>query len=163
MPDEPRLPPESVEVVPDAERAAIQSALSRSRGGGMSQQDRRILRINRPQGRFAAQRLLEGSDTFESELLNRRAKIAFLDSAALCVPALFNELAAKKPNKSRIDGYLAVLRGAGIIVDTAPVSPKDRQKQIDEDRVAASATNEEVKQRIADKMREMNAGRDGAE
>lgn len=163
MADEPRQPPVSVEITESAERRAIESALGRSQSGGMTAEDRRVLRVGRPQGMFAAQRLLEGSDTFESELLNRRAKIAFLDSAALCVPAYFNELAAKKPNKARLDGYMAAMRGAGIVVDTAPVSPKDRDAQIAADRVAASATNEEIKAKIAERMRALQAGRIGDE
>lgn len=108
-------------------------------------------------GKFVTGRIFVKPNVRESELLHHRAKIAFCDAAALAVPLMFNELGKKKPNPVILNGAQWVLSKSGIAVDSLPVSRDDREKQMADDREAASMTNEELMQRQAARLQAMNA------
>lgn len=116
-----------------------------------------LLRVETPAGKFVAEKMIGQPDSFEIEALHQRAKAAFVAGAPLCVPALFDELSRDEPNKTRVDGYLAVIKAAGIAVDRMPVSQKDAEKARAASLAQADVSNEVLKQRIADRMREMRA------
>ncbi len=149
----PTTPPIS-ELPLDEERAILDGIIpGMDAGGGKG---KRRLGQGSQYGRFVAARMLEKPNFRESELLNHRAKVAFVDGAALAVPLYFSELGKPKPNKVILDGAMAAMRGAGIVVDSVPVSQQDRAKQIDVDREAASMSNEDLMRRQQERLRAMN-------
>ena len=153
------IPPVTEDPPPRSEEESVvlDQALARGRvkRGGMKRADAALLGVSNAAGRFAASQVLEGSDSLESELLNRRAKSALLNYAAIASVRLVDELNRKKPNKVRVDGLLAICRGTGILVETAPVSPKARQAEIEADRTAASQSNEELIARQKERLRKL--------
>lgn len=149
----PTTPPVS-ELPLDEERAILDGIIpGMDAGGGKG---KRRLGQGSQYGRFVAARMLEKPNFRESELLNHRAKVAFVDGAALAVPLYFSELGKAKPSKVILDGAMAAMRGAGIVVDSVPVSQQDRAKQIDVDREAASMSNEDLMRRQQERLRAMN-------
>lgn len=139
----------------DAERAMLSEIIPGSDGPTLRTEALRLMRVQSALGHFTAGRLLKKPDREGSELLHHRAKVAFVDGAALAVPMLMSELGSKKPNKQRIDGCLAVIKAAGIAVDSVPVSSKQREKEMAEDREAANASPAELRQRINDRLAKM--------
>lgn len=103
-------------------------------------------------GRFAASRLLGRQKGRESEVLHHRAKVAFVDSASLCVTRFYSELGKKKPNKVVLDACLAAMRGAGIVVDTIPLSTKDKAKERQEDRARTDLSTAELAEKVQERL-----------
>lgn len=160
-------PPPPVSSVPgeaaDPERAVLSGIIPGTGGKRLTQQATKMMRVKPGLGQFAAQRLLEKPNQRESELLHHRAKVAFVDAAALTVPMLFSEIGADKPSKVRMDACLAVIKAAGIAVDSVPVSAKQREEQMAEDREAANMDPAELKERISQRLLKMRGDADKSE
>lgn len=154
----------TVDLAPDADRVALEGALTAPAGQEAGDaRVRRLGRIKSPLGMFVASKILGKPSRRESEILLHRSRAAFVDGAAMTVPILFNEIGSKNPNKVRIDACLAVQRGAGIMVDSVPVSAEQRKKQIDHDRKLAERSTEEIKAGLVDRLSAMRRQSDATE
>lgn len=149
----PNLPPGPNESDPD--RAILSSIIPGTAGPTLREEATKLLGIKNSMGKFVAERMLKRPDPEGSEILRHRSRIAFIDGAALQVPRLFDELGAKQPNKKRIDGILAVLKSAGIAVDSVPITAKQREADIAESQSAANASPIELRRRIDARLAKM--------
>lgn len=159
-----RPPPPETEVPIDEERAILSAAIPGSEHGSrkLRGEAKQLIRSGSALGRFAAQRILSKADRRESELLNHRAKVAFYDTAALCVNVYYNELGKPKPNKVVLDGAMAAMRGAGIVVDSTPLSQDDRAKAVDEAREVSNMEPAELLSRVTQRLAAMRSKPAGA-
>jgi hypothetical protein len=159
-----RPPPPETEVPIDEERAILSAAIPGSEKGArkLRGEAKQLIRSGSALGRFAAQRILSKADRRESELLNHRAKVAFYDTAALCVNVYYNELGKPKPNKVVLDGAMAAMRGAGIVVDSTPLSQDDRAKAVDEAREVSNMEPAELLSRVTQRLAAMRSKPAGA-
>lgn len=169
-PEEPQKVPSAsdglvtVDTAPDADRVALEGVLTAPTGKEASDaRVRRLARIKSPLGNYVATRMLGKPSRRESEILLHRSKVAFVDGAAMTVPILFDEIGSKNPNKVRIDACLAVQRGAGIMVDSVPMSAEQRKKSIDHDRKLAERSTEEIKAGLVDRLSAMRRQSDATE
>lgn len=163
-PDAPPLAPSPsrpplTEVPVDEERAILAGVLPGSEKGvrRLRGDAKQLIRSGSALGKFAAHRLLEKPSARESELLNHRAKVAFYDASAMCVPMYFNELGKNHPNKVILDGAMAAMRGAGIVVDSTPLSQADRTKAVDEAIEVSSMSQEQLLARVTQRLAAMRS------
>ncbi len=143
------------------ERALLASILPGSEVKGMAGTARRLMQGKSALGRFAAGRMLEKANVRESELLHHRAKVAFVDAAAITVPMFFNELGRTKPNPVVLAGCQWAISKSGIAVDSVPISQEQRTVQMAEDRELANLSPAELKARISERVQNMKLGAGG--
>lgn len=114
---------------------------------------KRTLFVSRPAGRMAAARLFMKHDRAASDLLHYRAKAVLRDMAAMLVPAHIDELQKKEPNSARLNAQYRLLRAVGIINETAPIAPHERDKDAEEAMELAGLDREQLAQRVLDRLR----------
>lgn len=139
----------------DEERALLAGIVPGTEGDALAVDAAKLMRVKNATGRFAASRMFEKPSKRESEVLHHRAKCALVDAAALTVPMFFSELAEDSPNKVRLDGCLAVMRGTGLMVDGVPISGGQREKDMAETRKLAERSTSEIKAGLQDKLQRM--------
>lgn len=142
----------------DTERTMLAGILPGSGGRKLEGRAKKILRGSTPLGAFTVDRMLGTPNARESALLTLRGRVAFVDASAMTVAMYFNELGKAKPNKTILDGCAWAMSHAGIAVDSVPISTQDRDRQMADDRKAASMTNAELMQRQADRLRALQEG-----
>lgn len=120
---------------------------------------RALMQVTNPAGEFTARAFTLGVKPIEAEAAHYRARAALRYATTVISPsAIHDELARESPRKVVVDGHLALMRAAGITVDTLPVSESARREMVAADLAAAGESNESIKARIAERMRAMREG-----
>lgn len=141
------------DVTAKADEKLLRAAMGCPEGVSLVKWVEENLRVSNPFGLRAAVGLLSKPDKIGLELLHHRARVRLREGAALYVPAFLDELARDKPNGARIEGMWKLMKAAGIVTDTMPVDPREREKQDELSMEVADLDRAALARRILDRAR----------